>query len=124
MSKERNVLDYLKNYMSSRCFWVTRILALGLCILHDKTKYKVCRSFTDLFHWPNGFCLDMIVVITFFLVVMIILYLDYVHVVQPIGDETEAIILEEKSRIEMDCRYITNRDSTRSKLDESSDDKR
>lgn len=96
MSKESNVLDCLKNYMSSRCFWIPRILALGLCFLHDKTKYKVCRSFTDLFYWPNGFCLDMVVVIAFFPAVIISIYFDYERVLKPVWDEMESVFRKKK----------------------------
>lgn len=42
-------------------------LLLILCRVHDYTRYKVCRSFSDLFYWPGGLCADMAVVLGVFL---------------------------------------------------------
>jgi len=39
-----------------------------LCMVHDLTKYKICHNFFDLFYWPDGFCLDTLVIIAFFAV--------------------------------------------------------
>lgn len=45
-------------------YWIIRLILLGLCFLHDYTKYKTARNLKDLFYWPEGICLDTIVVIT------------------------------------------------------------
>lgn len=43
-------------------------------MVHDYTKYKVCRSISDLFYWPEGPCLDMIVILAYMVDVALILY--------------------------------------------------
>lgn len=43
-------------------FYIRAILLLLLCRVHDFTKYKTARTLIDLFYWPDGFCIDMIVV--------------------------------------------------------------
>ena len=39
-----------------------KLILFLLCVIHDHTRYQVCRRISDLFYWPDGFCLDMIVV--------------------------------------------------------------
>ena len=57
-----------------RAWFLKSMLLLGLCKVHEFTRYKACRSITDLFYWPEGFCLDTVVVIAFFLIGVWILF--------------------------------------------------
>ncbi|MBR5800841.1 MAG: hypothetical protein IKY23_12365 [Lachnospiraceae bacterium] len=44
-------------------YWAKKIIVILLCNLHALTRYKVARSFTDLFYAPEGFCFHTVVVI-------------------------------------------------------------
>ena len=59
------------NIMFKECitkgYVIKRLILFALCIVHDFTKYKLCRSFADIFYWPEGFCADMVVIALFFL---------------------------------------------------------
>ena len=56
------------------------VMILVLCRVHDFTRYKVCRSFTDLFYWPEGPCIDMLVVFGVLLLDFLLFYDYYVFV--------------------------------------------
>lgn len=56
------------------------VMILILCRVHDFTRYKVCRSFSDLFYWPEGPCMDMLVVFGVFLLGILIQYDYYVFI--------------------------------------------
>lgn len=47
-----------------------------LCVLHDFTKYHTAKTVWDLFYWPNGLCIDMVVVAAFFIVGLLSLWDD------------------------------------------------
>ena len=51
----------------TKAYVAKRLIIFLLCIVHDFTKYKSCRSFADIFYWPEGFCADMVVIALFFL---------------------------------------------------------
>lgn len=53
-----------------------KITLLALCRIHDFTRYKVCRSLSDLFYWPDGFCADTVVVILVFVIGLLSLWDD------------------------------------------------
>lgn len=57
------------------------VMILALCRVHDFTRYKVCRSLTDLFYWPEGLCIDMLVVFCVLLLCLLIFY-DYYMLVK------------------------------------------
>lgn len=66
-----------KLYLKKLCchsFFIKIFVLLVLCVIHDFTKYKVCRSIRDLFYWPEGPCLDMIVIFAYMVDVVLILY--------------------------------------------------
>lgn len=63
---------YLKCLCSTR-FILEFLLLLITCCVHNFTRYKVCRSVSDLFYWPEGPCLDMIVVLVFLIDALLIL---------------------------------------------------
>lgn len=57
---------YLKNFLCMRV--VIELFALRAFLeIHEYTKYIKCRSISDIFYWPEGPCLDMLVVGLFFL---------------------------------------------------------
>ena len=49
-------------------------ILIFLIKIHDYTKYKFCRSFADLFYWPDGICLDTIVVISTLIICISLLF--------------------------------------------------
>ena len=51
-------------------YWIPRILLIVFCFIHDKTKYQTAESISELFYWPDGFCLDMAVMALFFMVTL------------------------------------------------------
>ena len=51
----------------TKTYVAKRLILFLLCIVHDFTKYKLCRSFADIFYWPEGFCADTVVIVLFFL---------------------------------------------------------
>lgn len=60
-------------------YFVNVIIMLTLCRIHDYTKYKQCRTLSDLFYWPEGPCIDMLIVISVLFLGILLLY-DY-HIV-------------------------------------------
>lgn len=75
MEKSTNVLKNLLVEMLSPQYFIRFVFLYMLCKVHDITKYKVVRKFVDLFYWPDGFCLDTIVVIMYFVVYVQLIYL-------------------------------------------------
>ena len=70
-----NLKNGIKN--TSKQFKIMLLLKivalLALCRVHDFTRYKVCRSFSDLFYWPEGLCIDMFVIYGFFLIMALVI---------------------------------------------------
>lgn len=58
-------------------YWIPKLALIILCLIHDKTKYHTARSIQELFYWPEGFCMDMVVVAAFFIIAAISLYGDF-----------------------------------------------
>lgn len=59
-------------------YLIKAIALLVLCRIHDLTRYKVCRTFSDLFYWPEGLCVDMLVIFSFFIIGALMLYDTYI----------------------------------------------
>ena len=58
-----------------KALYIIKAIALIiLCRVHDFTRYKVCRSFSDLFYWPEGPCVDMLVIFSFFIIGAFMMY--------------------------------------------------
>lgn len=55
-------------------YFVKVIALLVLCRVHDFTRYKFCRTFRDLFYWPEGPCVDMLVIFSVFIIGAFVLY--------------------------------------------------
>lgn len=55
-------------------YFIKAIALIVLCRVHDFTRYKVCRTFSDLFFWPEGVCVDMLVIFSVFLIGTWIMY--------------------------------------------------
>lgn len=68
----QNILDYVL----SKQFCLGRVLLMILCMIHEKTKFHTARTIKEVFYWPNGFCLDTVIVIAFFTVVTYCIYCD------------------------------------------------
>ncbi len=66
---------YKKYFRSlySYSFILKSLVLVILCYVHDFTRYMVCRNVRDLFYWPEGPCLDMVVVVTFIIDALLIL---------------------------------------------------
>ena len=65
----------IEAYKDPRYFSKRIILAL-LCVLHDFTKYHTARTIAEVFYWPEGLCLDMVVVFAFFMVLFLCVWDD------------------------------------------------
>ncbi|MGO5232070.1 hypothetical protein ACTQ1U_13560 [Thermoguttaceae bacterium LCP21S3_D4] len=63
---------YLRS-LYSYSFILKSLVLVILCYVHDFTRYMVCRSVRDLFYWPEGPCLDMVVVVAFMIDALLIL---------------------------------------------------
>ena len=59
------MIDVFEKHITVK-YLIKKICILILCVVHEFTKYKTCHNFYDLFYWPDGFCADTIVIITFF----------------------------------------------------------
>lgn len=59
------MLDKFREAFSRPMYWIPKILLIILCMIHDKTKYHTARSIQELFYWPEGLCLDMLVLALF-----------------------------------------------------------
>ncbi|MBQ0027512.1 MAG: hypothetical protein KBS96_02800 [Lachnospiraceae bacterium] len=55
-------------------YLIKAIALFVLCRVHDFTRYKVCRTFSDLFYWPEGLCVDMLVIFSFFIIGALMMY--------------------------------------------------
>lgn len=71
------VKGLLFRFIYDKKFWIYRMVLIGLCRLHDFTKYKTARNFDDLFYWPEGLCLDMVVIFAFFVIAAMCIYNDF-----------------------------------------------
>lgn len=97
------VKEKLKNGLNNtssvfKAMYILKIFAvIVLCRIHDFTRYKVCRSFTDLFYWPEGWCIDMLVVFLIFLLGAFLIIDDLAFLNKSkvkIDDETENKIIQ------------------------------
>ena len=61
----------MRTALGDAIFWLSRAGLIVLLFLHEMTKTRIRRSFAELFYWPEGFCVDMVVVIVFFVVAFI-----------------------------------------------------
>lgn len=61
-------LHVIKANLSRKDYWMKKLALIFLCIVHDFTKYKECRSVADLFYWPEGICADMVVMSLFIVI--------------------------------------------------------
>lgn len=76
MSEEKSVLQiYISSILTIDYLW-KKIALIIICRIHDYTRYKICRSFSDLFYWPDGFCADTVVIILFFTIGMLSIWDD------------------------------------------------
>lgn len=66
---------YKRRIFTPSYLW-KKLALLIICRIHDFTRYKICRSFSDLFYWPDGFCADTVVVILFFAIALLSLWDD------------------------------------------------
>ncbi len=46
-------------------YWIPKVLLIVFCVLHEQTKYQTARNIEELFYWPEGPCMDMIVLALF-----------------------------------------------------------
>lgn len=67
----------LKVCISSPYYWLPKILLIVLCLLHEKTKYHTARSIGELFYWPEGPCLDMVVLGAFGIAMVLSIWGDW-----------------------------------------------
>ena len=74
-------------------YFSKRIILAVLCIMHDFTKYHTARSIAEVFYWPEGFCLDMVVVAAFFATLILCMWDDF-KIIYPMLTETMASIAE------------------------------
>lgn len=61
-----SIIRIIKKHIMMPRYFLKKMGILLLCIVHEFTKYKTCRNFSDLFYWPDGFCADTVVIIAFF----------------------------------------------------------
>lgn len=74
------------NYVFSKQFCLGRALLIILCLVHEKTKFHTARTIKEVFYWPNGFCIDTVIVIAFFAVVTYCIYCDCIFYLEVIRD--------------------------------------
>ena len=65
-----------KNRIFTPSYLWKKAALMIICRIHDYTRYKICRTFSDLFYWPDGFCADTVVIILFFTIGMLSLWDD------------------------------------------------
>ena len=63
-------------------YYVKRLLLIILCNIHEYTKYHTARSFKDLFYWPEGLCIDMLVIACFFLIALLAVRDDFKFLIE------------------------------------------
>jgi len=71
------VKELVFRFLYDKKSWIYRMALIILCRLHDFTKYKTARTINDLFYWPEGLCLDMVVIIAFFVIAAMCIYNDF-----------------------------------------------
>lgn len=76
MREEKNAWQIYKSRVLSLDYMWKKAALLIICRIHDYTRYRICRSFTDLFYWPDGFCADTVVIILFFTIGMLSIWDD------------------------------------------------
>ena len=94
-TNEIKALEFVKANLFRKDYWIKKLALIFLCIVHDFTKYKECRSLADLFYWPDGICLDMAVIAVFIVIGLWSLWDDisiYVDSTEDIFDEIYAKI--------------------------------
>jgi len=67
MVEEKSAWQIYKSKVLNPNYLWKKVALMILCRIHDFTRYKVCRSLTDLFYWPDGFCADTVVICLFFI---------------------------------------------------------
>lgn len=55
------IKDIVEYYFSLKSI-IPRLVLLMMLPVHDIVKTRTLRTFIDLFYWPDGICLDMIIV--------------------------------------------------------------
>ena len=90
-------MNVVFKHITKSSYWAKKLVVLLLCNLHALTRYKVARSFGDLFYSPNGlFCFHTVVVIACFAAFFWSMY-DDAKIVRELMDE---MIEEVKALIE------------------------
>jgi len=65
----RKLFDHeIIRYISSPSCYLKRAALLILVYVHEYTKFCTARTIWELFYWPDGICLDMAVILAFFLI--------------------------------------------------------
>ena len=75
MRDNNSLIIKMWNEMRKPTLYVRIFLLFALGEMHEITKYKTARSIKELFYWPEGFCVDVIVVITALELIVQIAYL-------------------------------------------------
>lgn len=68
--------QFIKKYVFSKAFIIPRIILLLLLLIHENIKPRTIRTLQDMFYWPDGICLDMIIVYVFLIGSLHILLMD------------------------------------------------
>lgn len=76
MREEKSAWQVYKSRVLTLDYIWKKVALLIICRIHDYTRYKICRSFSDLFYWPDGFCADTVVIILFFTIGMLSIWDD------------------------------------------------
>ena len=74
-------------------YFSKRIILAVLCVMHDFTKYHTARTIAEVFYWPEGLCLDMVVVAASFATLILCMWDDF-KIIYPMLTETMASIAE------------------------------
>lgn len=77
----------IKNTVTS--FIIKAMTVVALCRIHEYTRYRLCRTIGDLFYWPDGFCLDMVIVFAAIAVAIFAMY-DEMIILQHVMSRIEA----------------------------------
>lgn len=59
-------MNIVLKHITKSSYWAKKVIVVLLCNLHVLTRYKVARSFADIFYAPEGFCFHTVVVIACF----------------------------------------------------------
>lgn len=68
--------QFIKKYVFTKVFIIPRIILLLLLLIHENIKPRTIRTLQDMFYWPDGICLDMIIVYVFLIGSLHILLMD------------------------------------------------